>query len=70
MQMKIGDQVRDKAELGGVIEKIVPGNPCRVLVLWNNGVRSWIDAKNIRLDAKATFGPIEAIRADIRKLFE
>ena len=47
--MRVGDKVRDRANLSGVVERIVPGSVCRVLVLWNGENRSWVDARKLRV---------------------
>jgi len=45
--MRVGDEVRDRAELAGIVEKIEPGCPCRVLVRWSGGFRTWVDAAHL-----------------------
>lgn len=67
--MRVGDKVRDRAHLGGIVQKIVPGTVCRVLVEWSNGFTCWINAKWLRPE-KTLEELQQDISNDIRELLE
>jgi len=78
--MRVGDVVRDRAQLRGTVQAIRPGRVCMVRVEWASGDTSWIKARWLRtspiaeIEVLASESPhggtqaIDAVRSDLRKL--